>query len=114
MWATQIQSLMTRRPEPHSRNMVFGDEVPAEKKQRKGPSTQAHEAALKRKRELRAERENTILRVIKQLGKACRQDLITHGRFNGPDYVGQIANRMVEDGRLKATMIKRVQYWEAA
>lgn len=110
MWSTQIQSLMTSRPAPSSQNMTFIEDD-EDRIKRPGPTPKAHEAALQKKRELRAEREKTILRIIRQLGRVCRKDLMEHGKLDG-DYLGQVANRMVREDRLKTTKIDRIQYWE--
>lgn len=107
MWATQIQSLMTKRPAGNPRNMIFADEQVA----KRVASVQAHTAALAAKAARRAELENAIIDFVRKRRAVTRADLIAHLNLS-VSWVATVAAGLVDGGRLKSSIINRKMYWE--
>lgn len=93
MWAAQIQSAMTRRPDVSVEN---SHEPDADRKKR------LVEAARVSNRRRREDTNAAVFAVIQRLGQACNHDISTEiGNTQTNNYVNEVTRRLRDEGRIE-------------
>jgi len=105
MWATQIQSAMTPRPDVSVMNSI---EPPDERRIR------LQQAASEGQRKRRKATNESVLAVIQRRGECSNQD-ISEEINNHKNYINEVTRRLFEEGRITFRKgASNRKYWRLA